>query len=95
MIEIMRFKLAASAREDDFLRADRAVQEDFGYHQPGLMRRTTARDSEGNWIVIDLWRSESDADECAARWDDDPVAQGFMNLLDPTSTSVERYAQLE
>lgn len=47
MIEIMRFKLAASAREDDFLRADRAVQEDFGYHQPGLMRRTTAHDSRG------------------------------------------------
>lgn len=95
MIEIMRFRLAASVREEDFLRADRAVQEDFAYHQPGLMRRTTTRDADGNWIVVDLWRSDADADGCAARWDDDPVAQRFMKLLDPASTSVERYAQLD
>jgi hypothetical protein len=95
LIEIMRFRLAASVREVDFLQADRAVQEDFAYQQPGLMRRTTAHDADGNWIVVDLWRSEADADGCASRWDDDPIARGFMNLLDPTSTSVERYEQLD
>ena len=95
MIEIMRFRLAASVPEEDFLMADRAVQEDFAYHQPGLMRRTTARDGDGNWIVIDVWRSEADADECAARWDDDPIVQRFMSLVDGSTTTSERYMQLD
>ena len=95
MIEIMKFRLAPFVEEDDFLRADRALQEGFAYHQPGLMRRTTARDDKGSWIVIDVWRSDADADECAARWDADPIAQRFMALLDDSTTSIERYAQLD
>ena len=43
VIEITRFRLVSDVREADFLQADRAVQEDFAYLQPGLKRRTTAR----------------------------------------------------
>jgi hypothetical protein len=70
------------------------VQEEFAYHQPGLQRRTTARGRDGNWIVIDLWRSDADADACDARWERDPVPQEFMALLDRHSVTVERYEQL-
>lgn len=95
VIEITRFRLGSDVREADFLQADRAVQEDFAYHQPGLMRRTTARDGDGNWIVIDVWRSESDADECATRWEDDPTVQRFMTCVDGATTTNERYTQLD
>jgi hypothetical protein len=69
------------------------VQEDFAYQQPGLLRRTTARSSDGQWVVIDLWRSESDADAWASKWDDDPVAERFMRLVDRASVSSERYLE--
>ena len=82
-------------READFLQADREVQEGFAYQQPGLMRRTTTRDGAGNWIVIDLWRSESDADECASLWEDDPTVQRFMALVDGATATNERYTQLD
>ncbi len=95
MIEIMRFRLSSTTQEGDFLQADRAVQQDFAYHQRGLMRRTTARDGEGNWIVIDIWRSEADADRCATKWDSDPIAQRFMQLVDSATTTDERYTELE
>lgn len=95
VIEITRFRLVSDVREADFLQADRAVQEGFAYLQPGLKRRTTARDDEGNWIVIDVWRSESDADACATRWEDDPTVQRFMALVDRSTTSNERYKQLD
>jgi hypothetical protein len=51
----------------------------------------TARGEDGNWIVIDLWRSAADADACDRRWDADPVAQAFMALLDRSSVRTERY----
>lgn len=90
----MRFRLAAGCDEAGFLAADRRLQEEFAYQQPGLLRRTTARGEDGGWIVIDLWRSATDADECAAVWDDDPVAQAFMLFVERGSVSAERYQEL-
>jgi hypothetical protein len=95
VIEIMRFRLPPGAAEEDFLAADRRVQEEFAYQQPGLLRRTTARGDDGGWIVIDLWRSAADADACDARWEDDPVTQAFMALLERSSVSTERYHELD
>jgi hypothetical protein len=91
VIEMMRFRLVHGAKEADFLLADRAVQEDFAYQQPGLLRRTTACSDDGQWIVIDLWRSAADADACAAKWDGDPTTQKFMGLVDRASVTSERY----
>lgn len=95
VIEIMRFRLAAGTPEDEFLAADRRLQEEFAYRQPGMVRRTTARGEDGGWIVIDLWRSAADADACDRRWDGDPVAQAFMALVDRATVSTERYAPLD
>lgn len=94
VIEIMRFRLAPETGEATFLAADRRVQEEFAYHQPGLLRRTTARGEGGGWVVIDLWRSAADAEACDTRWERDLVAQGFMALLDRSSVSTERYEEL-
>ena len=94
VIEIMRFRLVAGCDEAAFLAADRRLQEEFAYQQPGLLRRTTARGEDGGWIVIDVWRSAADADACDARWDDDPVPRAFMALLDPASVSTRRYHEL-
>jgi hypothetical protein len=95
VIEIMRFRLPSGGDEAEFLAADRRVQQDFAYQQPGLLRRTTARGQDGSWVVIDLWRSAADADACDARWESDPVTQRFMALLDRSSVSTERYMQLD
>ncbi len=94
VIEIMRFRLPAGADEAAFLAADRRVQQEFAYQQPGLLRRTTARGEDGGWIVIDLWRSAADADACDARWEHDEPTQAFMGLLDRSSVSTERYQEL-
>jgi hypothetical protein len=95
VIETMRFRLLASADEASFLAADKSVQTEFAYRQPGLVRRTSARGAEGTWIVIDLWHSPADADACAARWDGDPTAARFMALVDGDSVRVERYTALD
>jgi hypothetical protein len=95
VIETMTFRLADTTGESAFLEADRRVQTEFAYHQPGLLRRTTARAEDGDWIVIDIWQSIADADACAERWDDDPVATAFMALLDRTSVRTERYQTLD
>ena len=91
----MKFTLSPGSPVDEFLAADRALQVDFAYRQPGLLRRTTARAADGTWIVVDLWRAAADADACAARWDGDPVVARFMSYVDGPSVVTERYAELD
>ena len=91
----MRFRLRADADEQAFRHADARLQAEFAYRQPGLVRRTTAKGAEGDWIVIDLWRSAADADACAARWDGDPVVAAFTALVDAGSVRTERYRELD
>lgn len=91
----MRFRLAQGCDEAKFIAADRRLQQEFAYQQPGLLRRTTARGADGDWVVIDLWRSAADADACAARWDGDPVVAAFMALVDASSVTSERFQQLD
>lgn len=90
----MRFRLVPGCDEAEFIAADRRLQQEFAYQQPGLLRRTTARGADG-WVVIDLWRSAADADACAARWDSDPVVAAFMALVDASSVTSERFQQLD
>ncbi len=95
MIEIMRFRLAAGADEAGFLAADRRLQTGFAYHQAGLLRRTTARNDAGEWIVIDLWRSEADADACAERWEHHRLPAEFLAFVDRATIRVERFRTLD
>lgn len=94
MIEILTFRLAEGTDEADFLEADRAVQTEFAYQQPGLLRRTTAKGADGDWVVIDVWRSPEDADACDRVWGHDEWTGRFMSLVDAASVRVARYQQL-
>lgn len=95
MIEIMCFRLGDGADVEAFLAADKRLQTEFAYRQPGLLRRTTARADDGTWAVIDLWRSAEDADRCARAWNGDPLADAFRSFVDRDTVSVARYETLD
>jgi hypothetical protein len=95
VIEIMRFRLTPDADTHAFEVADRRVQSEFAYRQPGMLRRTVARGTDGEWIVIDLWHSRDDAERAARAWEDDPVTAEFMAFVDGDSVSVHRYETLD
>ena len=91
----MKFRLPPGGDEAALLAADRRIQEEFAYQQPGLLRRTTARGEDGSWIVIVLWRSSADADAAEARGERDELARESLALLDSSSISVQRYHELD
>jgi hypothetical protein len=95
MIEIMTFRLVPGGDEAGFEAADRKVQTQFAYQQPGLVRRTAARGADGGWVVITLWQSEEDADAAGAGWAHDPLAAEFMAFVDGSSVRSDRYATLD
>ena len=95
MIEITTFRLAPGSEESGFEAADRTVQTQFAYQQPGLARRTTARATDGGWAVVTVWRSVEEADAARTRWADDPAALRFMACIDESTLRRDRYATLD
>ena len=95
MIEILAFRLKEGADEAAFLAADKKVQVEFAYQQPGLLRRTTARAEDGNWMVIDIWQTAAHADACDARWGTDEVSSEFMTFVDESTVRSKRFFELD
>jgi len=95
VLEICTFTLRGAQSDEDAMRAaDARMQTDFAYQQPGLLRRTTARDDEGRWCVVTLWASYDDATAAETAAASDAVAQQFWSLVDAGSLSVQRYTLL-
>ncbi len=94
MIEITRFRPQAGTDAADVLDADARLQAEFAYQQPGLLRRTTARAADGEWVVITLWRAAADADASADRSTDDPIVHTFMELVDAATLQISRYEDI-
>ena len=92
VLEVCTF--TATADEQALRAADERLQTDFAYQQPGLRRRTAARDDDGRWCIVTLWSSHDDAmaAESAAKTND--VAREFWSLVDADSVSVQRFTLL-
>ena len=95
VIEIATFRLAADFDESTFLEADQRVQLEFMHRQPGFMRRTTARGSGGEWLVVVLWGSPSDAVAAAEAAESHPAVTAFASMVDGSTHVVKRYAALD
>jgi len=95
VVEVVTFRLAAGIEQDDFLVADKRAQTEFLYLQPGLLRRTTARGLDGEWLVVTLWVTGRDADAASVSARDDPATSLLTSLMDPSSVTNNRYDTLE
>lgn len=95
LIEISTFRLASAAGDDEFLAADKAVQEEYFHQRPGFVRRTTARGDDGSWAVITMWGSAEYADASAAQAGEDPRWDRFQVLIDGGTLETRRYETLD
>jgi len=93
IVEVTAFTLAGD--ENDFLAADKRMQTDFAYQQPGLLRRTTARGDDRQWLVLTLWADMASAEASERRAGDDEIARDFASYIEPNSLRTKRFATLE
>ena len=58
LIDVTTFRLAQGVDDATFLAADEQVRTSVLYQHAGLVRSTTARGDDGDWVVISLWWEE-------------------------------------
>ncbi len=93
VISIETFRSVAD--DEAFLAADGRVQTEYYYQQPGLARRTIARSSDGEWLVVATWASEEAADAAEQQRGSDQAAAAFDALIDRSSYRAKRYRPLD
>ncbi len=95
LIEVATFRLAAGAGSEVFAAAERALATVVLYLQPGLVRRTAARNEDGEWLTLTMWQSREDAERAASATAGHPVRRAADALVDPASMVVRRYTTLD
>jgi hypothetical protein len=86
LLETTTFRLAEGVDEADFLAADEALQAELN-PRSGFVRRTTARGTGGEWLVLAMWWSAEVADAA-------PAAVP-LDLVDPGSVRSGRFETLD
>ena len=82
VIETTTFRLADAVDDAAYLEFDEQMRTGFLYHQPGIVRATTARGGDGEWIVVVIWVSDEDADAALEAGKTDGTMQRFLQLVD-------------
>lgn len=95
IVSTTTFRLRDGVDESVFVAADERVQTEFVPNLPGFMRRTTARGTDGEWIVIALWDSRADAEAATMQSGDDAAVQALNGLIDASSRQVALYETLD
>lgn len=95
VIEIMTFRLASGVDVTAFTALDARVQTEVAYQQPGLLRRTTGRNDEGRWLILQVWASSEAASAGRVGFDRSAVGAALEALIDSDSVHVERFEGID
>lgn len=88
MIGTHTFRLADGVHDGAFAELDARVQQEIAYRQAGLVRRTTARSADGEWLVATIWQSAAHADAATA------VLDTLLAHIDRDTLRSARYHEL-
>ena len=83
IIEVRTFRLAAD--EATFVAADKSEQHALMTRNRGMIRRTTAKSDNGEWLVLTLWDGHDSVEEPAGE---------LAACIDAASVDVRRYQDL-
>ena len=93
-MELLTFRPRAGVTEDELRAAEARVYEDFAMHQHGIIRRTTARSDDGEWLVVQLWYDLACAEAAEQAASLHPATAALHALAEPGSLATRRYEDL-
>ena len=95
VIEILTFRLASGVDVAAFTALDARVQTEVAYQQPGLLRRTTGRNDEGRWLILQVWASSAAATAGRVAIERSTVGADLHAMIDSDSVHVERFEGID
>lgn len=90
-VEVIHFRPVPDADLEEFMREDERVGREYTPKQPGFIDRESARNDNGDWVVIVHWEDAASAEASMELFPKDPTAKRFIELMDSSTFSMTRY----
>ncbi len=90
-VEVIHFRPVPDADPEEFMREDQRVGREYTPRQPGFIDRESARNDNGDWVVIVHWDDAASAEASMDLFTNDPTAKRFIELMDSSTFSMIRY----
>lgn len=90
-VEVIHFRTQPNIDEQEFLREDKRVGEEYTPKQPGYISRESAKNDQGDWTVIVHWDDAASAEASMELFPDDPSAKRFLEMMDSSTFTMTRY----
>ena len=92
IVEVTTFKINSDADPITFSNLDTQVENNFTSKQPGFIKRQSAIDDKGNYVVIVYWQSQEDAAASMNKFMADASVADYAKMIDGPTMKMARYA---
>jgi glyoxylase-like metal-dependent hydrolase (beta-lactamase superfamily II) len=93
VIEIATFKLAPGTTAEQFAPIDQAMEREYISKQSGFISRESAAGDDGDWLVVNHWKSVKDAEAAMANFAGAPATRAFMSGIDAETMFNRHYTK--
>ncbi|HYZ05642.1 MAG TPA: hypothetical protein VE568_02900 [Rubrobacter sp.] len=90
-VEVIHFRMVEGADEEELIREDERVGREYTPKQPGFRNRESAKNDQGDWVVIVHWDDTQSAKASMEKFLNDPTAKRFLELMDSDTYSMVHY----
>ncbi len=92
IIEVTTFNINPNANPMAFAKRDTEVESDFTSKQPGFIKRQSAVDDKGNYVVVVYWKNVADAAASMNKFMTDASVADYAKMIDGPTMKMSRYA---
>jgi heme-degrading monooxygenase HmoA len=93
-IEIVRFKLKPGVDLNNFIEENKKVEKNLIMKMPGILSRETARNEQGEVVVVLHWARPEDAQNSMDKFVAAAESKDFTALIDMDTFSMTRFVKL-
>ncbi len=91
IMEVTTFNIQSNVNPDDFANRDKQIESDYTSKQPGFIKRQSAVNEKGEYVVIVFWETMKDADVSMNKFMGDESVADYAQMIEGTSMKMSRY----
>lgn len=94
-LETIRFRLVDGVSDEEFVRLNKKVENEYMRLRPGFVSRQSARSEAGEWAISVVWATVADAEATIGAFFGAPETQDFLAAVDKSTVVSGRYEIVE
>lgn len=91
VIEVTSFKINANVDMAAFQKRDATIEKDFTSKQPGFLKRLSAVNDAGEYVVVVYWKSMAEAEASMGKFMKDQSVADYASMINGSTMSMNRY----